>query len=397
LKEAVIVSGVRTAIGKLGGSLRDALVEQLASQVLQEAIKRAGIETDAIDEVILGHGKQSADTPNLARVASLYAELPTGISAFTVHRQCGSGMQAVISSAQSIRLGESSVVVAGGAESMSTAPYYLRKARFGYDSGNGEILDPNTESQPKSQPIEIYGRLTMGQTAENLADQYGISRRQQDEFALESQNKALAAIAAGRFVLEIVPISVRAGKKMLEFAIDEFPQTTSLELLENLKPVFKKDGSVTAGNSSGRNDGAAALVLMERRAAAGFGAKPLARIVSYASSGVSPEIMGIGPVPATKKALAIAGLSLQDIDLIELNEAFAAQSLAVISELGIDPAKLNVNGGAIALGHPIGCTGARIIVTLLHEMGKRGVRYGLATLCIAGGQGSAVILENLQL
>lgn len=397
MKEAVIVSGVRTAIGKLGGSLRDALVEQLASQVLQEAIKRAGIETDAIDEVILGHGKQSADTPNLARVASLYAELPIGISAFTVHRQCGSGMQAVISAAQSIRLGESSVVVAGGAESMSTAPYYLRKARFGYDTGNGEILDSNTESQPKSQPIEIYGRLTMGQTAENLADQYGISRRQQDEFALESQNKALAAIAAGRFVPEIMPINVRAGKKMLEFAIDEFPQTTSMELLENLKPAFKKDGSVTAGNSSGRNDGAAALVLMERQAAAGFGAKPLARIVSYASSGVSPEIMGIGPVPATKKALAVAGLSLQDIDLIELNEAFAAQSLAVIRELGIDSAKLNVNGGAIALGHPIGCTGARILVTLLHEMGKRGVRYGLATLCIAGGQGSAVILENLQL
>ncbi|MBP2666742.1 MAG: PaaJ, partial [Firmicutes bacterium] len=364
MREVVIASGVRTPIGKLGGALKGVLVEHLASQVLQEAIERAGISPVAIDEVIIGHGKQSADTPNLARVASLYAELPLEISAYTVHRQCGSGMQAVISATQSIRLGDSDIVVAAGAESMSTAPFYLRQARYGFGSGNGEILDPNTESQPKSQPVEKYGRITMGLTAENLADKYGITRHEQDEFALDSQNKALAAIAAGRFVAEITPVVVKAGKKVMEFSVDEFPKASSLEILSGLKPAFKKEGSVTAGNSSGRNDGAAALVLMERQKAEELGIKSLARIVSYASAGVPPEIMGIGPVPATKKALQLAGLTINDIDLFELNEAFAAQSLAVIRELGIDRSKLNVNGGAIALGHPIGCTGARLLVSL---------------------------------
>jgi acetyl-CoA C-acetyltransferase len=396
-KEAVIVSGVRTAIGKLGGALQDVLVEHLASQVLVEAIKRAGIKADALNEVIFGQAKQSTDTPNLARVAALYAELPVEIPAYTVHRQCASGMQAVISASQQIRLGDSAVVAAGGAESMSTAPYYLRKARFGYGSGNGELLDPNTESQPKSQPIEKYGCLTMGLTAENLAEKYGITRQEQDEFALNSQTKAQAAIAARSFVPEILPVTVKAGKKVTEFSVDEFPKATSLEILGGLKPVFKKEGTVTAGSSSGRNDGAAALVLMDREKAKALGLIPLMRVVSYASVGVSPEIMGIGPVPATLKALALAGLSLKDIGLIELNEAFAAQSLAVIRELGIDQDILNVNGGAIALGHPIGATGARIIVTLMHEMLRRKVRYGLATLCIGGGQGSTVILENLKI
>lgn len=397
MKDAVIVSGVRTAIGKLGGSLQDVLVEQLASQMIRSAIAKAGIADDVIDEVILGHAKQSADTPNLARVAALYAELPIGLSAYTVHRQCGSGMQAVISATQSIRLGESAVVVAGGAESMSSAPYYLRQARFGYRSGNGEILDPNTESQPKSQPAEKYGRITMGFTAENLADQYGISREAQDEFAMESQVKALNAIAAGRFDDEIVPVTVKVGRKVVDFAVDEFPKACTMESLGNLKPAFKKNGTVTAGNSSGRNDGAATLVLMESGKAKELGVTALVRVVSYASAGVSPEIMGIGPVPATRKALQRAGLSLEDMEVIELNEAFAAQSLAVIKELGMDQAKVNVNGGAIALGHPIGGTGARIVVSLMHEMLRRKARYGLATLCIAGGQGSAVILENLQL
>ena len=397
MKEAVIISGVRTAIGKLGGALQDVLVEHLASQVLVEAIRRAGFKADALDEVILGHAKQSTDTPNLARVAALYADLPVEIPAYTVHRQCASGMQAIISAAQQIRLGDSAVVAAGGAESMSTAPYYLRKARFGYGSGNGELLDPNTESQPKSQPIEKYGCLTMGLTAENLAEKYGITRLEQDEFALNSQNKAQASIAAGRFIPEILPVPVKAGKKVTEFSVDEFPKATSLEILGSLKPVFKKDGTVTAGSSSGRNDGAAALVLMDREKAKALGLIPLMRVVSYASVGVSPEIMGIGPVPATLKALTLAGLSLKDIGLIELNEAFAAQSLAVIRELGIDQGILNVNGGAIALGHPIGATGARIIVTLMHEMLRREVRYGLATLCIGGGQGSTVILENLKI
>jgi len=397
MKEAVIVSAARTALGKLGGSLQDVLVEQLASQLIREAITRAGIADASIDEVVLGHAKQSSDTPNLARVAALYADLPLELSAYTVHRQCGSGMQAVISATQSIRLGDSAVIVAGGAESMSTAPYYIRQARFGYRSGNGELLDPNTESQPKSQPVEKYGRITMGFTAENLAEQYEISRKAQDAFALSSQIKALNAIAAGQFVDEIVPVSVKQGKKIIEFAVDEYPKNTTAEALASLKPVFKKDGTVTAGNASGRNDGAAAMVLMERNKAFELGIAPLVRVVSYASAGVAPEIMGIAPVPATRKALSLAGLSMQDIDLIELNEAFAAQSLAVIKELAMDTDKVNVNGGAIALGHPIGCSGARIIVSLIHEMLKRKSRYGLATLCIAGGQGSAVILENMQI
>lgn len=397
MKEAVIVSGARTAIGKLGGSLQDVLVEQLASQMIRAAITRAGIDDQSIDEVILGHGKQSSDTPNLARVASLYADLPLEVSAYTVHRQCGSGMQAVISAAQSIRLGESAVVLAGGAESMSTAPYYMRQARFGYRSGNGEILDPNTESQPKSQPVEKYGRITMGLTAENLAAKYGISREEQDEFAWTSQSRALHAIASGRFEDEIVSVPVKKGKTMVDFAVDEFPKASTLEALASLKPAFKKDGTVTAGNSSGRNDGAAAMVLMDAAKAFEMGIVPMMKIAGYASAGVPPEIMGIGPVPATRKALERAGLTMQDIDLIELNEAFAAQSLAVVRELEIDRTKLNVNGGAIALGHPIGCSGARIIVSLMFEMLKRKSRYGLATLCIAGGQGSAVILENMQI
>ncbi|MCX7779650.1 MAG: thiolase family protein [Negativicutes bacterium] len=395
MHEAVIVSAVRTPIGKLGGAMREVLVEHLAATVIGEALKRAKLEPGAINEVIFGHAKQSSDTPNLARVAALYADLPVEIPAYTVHRQCGSGLQAVISAAQAIRLGDAGAVICGGAESMSTAPYYLRSARFGYGSGNGELLDSNTESQPKSQPVEVYGRLTMGMTAENLAEKYQISRQEQDEFACLSQAKALAAIAQGKFEAEILPVEITEGKNTRVFTIDEFPRQTSVAELAKLRPIFKKDGTVTAGNSSGRNDGAAAMVMLSRERAIAMGIRPLARVVSYASAGVSPEIMGIGPVPATRKALALAGLSLTDIGLIELNEAFAAQSLAVIKELGAELAKINVNGGAIALGHPIGATGARIAVTLLYEMLRQGVRYGLATLCIAGGQGTAVIFENL--
>jgi len=395
MHEAVITTGVRTAIGKIGGTLKDVLVEQLASAVIAKCAKGIPGDPGLIDEVIFGHGKQSSDTPNLARVASLYAELPIELPAYTVHRQCGSGLQAIVSAAQAVRLGESRIIIAGGAESMSTAPYYLRNARFGYSAGNGEILDPNTESQPKSQPAEKYGRLSMGVTAENLADKYAISRNEQDEFAFASQQRALAAIAAGWFKDEILPFEVRISRKeTILFDTDEYPRRTTLEELAKLKAAFKKDGSVTAGNSSGRNDGAAAVVMMELKQAEALGLKPLARIVSYASVGVSPDIMGIGPVPAVDKALSLAGLNISDIGLIELNEAFAAQSLAVIKELALDRAIVNVNGGAIALGHPIGCSGARIMVTLMYEMLRRKVRYGLATLCIAGGQGMAVVVEN---
>ncbi len=394
MREVVIVSAVRTAQGRIGGILRDIQPDDLAKVVIAAAIERAGIEPAEVDEVIMGQAKQSADAANLARVASLKAGLPIEVPAYTVMRQCGSGLQAVNNAAQAIMCGLADIVVAGGVESMSNAPYYLRNARFGYGSGNGVLVDSNTESQPRSQPIEIYGNLTMGMTAENLAVKYGISREEQDVFALASQEKALAAIAEGRFVEEIVPVEVPQKKGPPVVAtVDEPPRKTSLEQLAQLKPVFKEGGTVTAGNSSGRNDGAACLVLMAAEVAERRGVRPLACLRSQAVAGVPPEIMGIGPAPATRKALAAAGLDLSDIGLIELNEAFAAQSLAVIKELELDQSILNVNGGAIALGHPLGCSGARILVTLLHEMKRRGTRYGLATICIAGGQGIADVVE----
>ena len=395
MNEAVIVSAVRTPGGRIGGALKDVQPEDLARLVIQAAVDRAGVEPDAVDEVIFGQAKQSADAANLARVAALRAGLPVEVPAYTVMRQCGSGLQAVNNAAQVIMLGLANIVVAGGVESMSNAPYYLRNARYGYNSGNAVLFDSNTESQPRSQPVETYGNLTMGLTAENLAVKYGISRVEQDEFALASQERALAAIAEGRFVDEIVPVTVPARKgPPTIFDTDEFPRKTSMEQLANLPAVFKEGGTVTAGNSSGRNDGAACLVVMSRPEADRRGLRPFAIIRSQAVVGVPPEIMGIGPVAASRKALAAAGLSLSDMGLIELNEAFAAQSLSVIQELGLDRSITNVNGGAIALGHPIGCSGARILTTLLYEMQRRRVRYGLATLCIAGGQGIATIVEG---
>ena len=394
MNEVVIVSAVRTAGGRIGGGLRDVQPEELARVVIEAAIRRAGVEPEAIDEVIMGQAKQSADAANLARVAALRAGLPVEVPAYTVMRQCGSGLQAVNNGAQAIMTGLADIVVAGGTESMSNAPYYLRGARFGYRSGNALLVDSNTESQPRSQPYEIYGNLTMGLTAENVAAAYGITRQEQDRFALASQEKALAAIAAGRFADEIVPVEVPQQKgPPLTFAIDEHPRETSLERLAELPAIFKEGGTVTAGNSSGRNDGAACLVLMSAGEARRRGLAPLAVIRGQAVAGVPPEIMGIGPVPASRKALAAAGLTLAEVELIELNEAFAAQSLAVIKELGLDESRVNVNGGAIALGHPLGCSGARILTTLLHEMKRRGTRYGLATLCIAGGQGIATVVE----
>ncbi len=394
MNEVVIVSAVRTAGGRIGGGLRDVQPEELARVVIEAAVRRAGVEPEAIDEVIMGQAKQSADAANLARVAALRAGLPVEVPAYTVMRQCGSGLQAVNNGAQAIMTGLADIVVAGGTESMSNAPYYLRGARFGYRSGNAVLVDSNTESQPRSQPYEIYGNLTMGLTAENVAAKYGITRQEQDRFALASQEKALAAIAAGRFADEIVPVEVPQQKgPPRAFAIDEHPRETSLERLAELPAIFKEGGTVTAGNSSGRNDGAACLVLMSAGEARRRGLAPLAVIRSQAVAGVPPEIMGIGPVPASRKALAAAGLTLDEVGLIELNEAFAAQSLAVIKELDLDESRVNVNGGAIALGHPLGCSGARILTTLLHEMKRRDTRYGLATLCIAGGQGIATVVE----
>jgi acetyl-CoA C-acetyltransferase len=394
MREVVIVSAVRTALGRVGGSLKDVQPEELGRVVLSAAVERAGVEPAEVDEVIIGQTKQSADAANLARVAALKAGFPVEVPAYTVMRQCGSGMQAVSNAVQAIWCGEAEIVVAGGVESMSLAPYYLRGARFGFTSGNAVVVDSNTESQPRSQPYEVYGDLTMGLTAENLAEEYHIAREEQDAFALRSQERAFAALESGRFADEIVPVEVPARKGPPQvFDTDEHPRRTSLEALAKLRPVFKDGGSVTAGNSSGRNDGGACLVLMSADTARERGVEPLATVRSQAVAAVDPRIMGIGPAPATRKALQKAGLDLADIGLIELNEAFAAQSLAVVKELGLDQDIVNVNGGAIALGHPLGCSGARILTTLLHEMRKRGTRYGLASICIAGGQGMATIVE----
>lgn len=397
LRTAVIVDGVRTAIGRMGGALKDVEADLLSEVVMKELLARTGMDGTEIDEVVWGHAKQSSDTPNLARLAALRAGLPVEVPGYTVHRQCASGLQAILNASHEIMTGISMVAIAGGAESMSTAPYYLRKARFGYGAGNGEILDPNTESQPRAQPIEVYGHLTMGLTAENLAAKHGISRRDQDEFAHRSQEKAAAAIASGKFDREIVPVRLQERKGESHFASDEHPRLTSLEKLAQLRPVFKEGGTVTAGNASGRNDGAAALLVMEGEEALKRGLKARAKIIGQGSAGVSPEIMGIGPVPATIKALKQSGLTLKDIDLMEINEAFAAQTIAVMKELSLDSKKVNVNGGAIALGHPIGATGAILMVKLLNELERTGKRYGLVSLCIGGGQGLTAIVENLRI
>ena len=394
MKSVYIVDSVRTAIGKMGGTLKDVQPDFLVAKVIEEIVRRVGIEKNIVDEVILGQTKQSSDAPNIARLALLRAGLPINVPGYTVQRQCGSALQAINNSAQQILCGLSDVMVAGGVESMSLAPFYLRNARYGVGTGNTELLDSNTESQLRSQPIEEYGNLTMGLTAENLAEKYRISRGEQDEFALRSQERAHQALASGRFEQEIIPYEIHDRKTVKTFAIDEHPRLTNFEKLSSLKPVFKENGTVTAGNSSGRNDGASAVILMSERAVAKYDIKPKAKIISQAVSGVSPEIMGIGPVSSTQIALKRANLTLDDIGLIELNEAFAAQSLAVIKELHLDLDKTNVNGGAIALGHPLGATGAILTTKLLHEMERTGVKYGLVTLCIGGGQGITTIFEN---
>lgn len=395
MRDSYIVETVRTAIGRMGGSLKGITVDRLAEKVIREVMTRTNKDIE-VDEVILGQAKQSADTSNLARLAALRAELPVTVPGYTVHRQCGSGLQAINNADQQIRLGLSDVVIAGGAESMSTAPYYIRNARYGFGAGNGMILDPNTESQPCSQPAETYGELTMGYTAENLAEHYNISREKQDEFAIRSQLLAEKAIQDGRFKDEIVSFEVKSRKASFQFEVDEHPRKSTKEQLAKLRAVFKEGGSVTAGNASGRNDGASVVLMMSEDKLKEYGLKPKAKIIAQAVSGVSPDVMGIGPVTSTQKALDQCGLTINDIDLVELNEAFAAQALSVIKGAGMDIEKVNVNGGAIALGHPIGATGAVLMTKLLHEMARRGSKYGLVTLCIGGGQGITTIVENLQ-
>lgn len=391
-QDIVIVSAVRTPIGRFGGSLAGINSGDLGSIVIKEAVQRAGISPDQVNEVILGEVRQSTESSNVARIAALRAGINESAPAFTINRLCASGMQAVASGLQQIAFNQAEIVVAGGTENMSRAPIFLRNSRFG--EGNPYLVDSNTENG--QQPTEIFGiDLGMGITAENVAEKYKISREDQDSFALESQKRADKAITQGKFQDEIIPVEIKQKKSSFLFDTDEFPRpNTTIEALQKLRPAFKEGGTVTAGNACGRNDGAAAMVLMSAEKANSLGLKPLARIVDWATVGVSPEVMGIGPVPAIKKLLDKTGKKISEIGLIELNEAFAAQALAVIREANLDPTKVNVNGGAIALGHALGATGARIMTTLLYEMGKRDEQYGIATLCVGGGQGMAIMLER---
>lgn len=391
-KEVVIVSAVRTAIGAFQGSLKDIPATTLGSTVIKAAIERAGISGDIIDEVIMGNVLQTGLGQNPARQAALRAGLPVSVPAMTINKVCGSGLKAVHLAAQAIAAGDADVVVAGGFENMSQAPYILKTARDGFRMGDQKVIDSMIHDGLWCAENNYH----MGVTAENLCDAHSITREEQDAFAARSQARASEAIASGKFVDEIVPVEIpqRKGEPIV-FAEDEYVKAgTTAEKLGGLRPAFKKDGSVTAGNASGLNDGAAAVVVMSKERATELGLTPIATIVANASAGVDPSIMGIGPVQAVKKALTKANLTLDQMDLVEANEAFAAQAIAVDRELGFNHDKLNVNGGAIALGHPIGASGARILVTLLHEMQKRDASLGLATLCIGGGQGVATIIQR---
>lgn len=390
MREVVIAGAARTAIGSFNGGLAGVSAVDLGVTAVKEAMKRAGISSDMVDETIMGCILQAGLGQGVSRQVAVKSGIPVEKPAYTINMICGSGLRTVQIAAQQIISGECDVVVAGGTENMSAAPYLLRNARTGYRMGHGEIID----SMIYDSLTDIFNNYHMGVTAENLAEQYNISREEQDGFAAASQNKAEAAIKEGKFKDEIVPVVISSRKGDIVVDTDEFPRAgVTAEALAKLRPAFKKDGTVTAGNASGINDGAAALVIMAGEKAEELGLKPLAKIVSYASAGVDPSIMGIGPVPAVKKALERSGLKIEDIDLIEANEAFAAQSIAVARDLGFDMNKVNVNGGAIALGHPVGASGARILVTLLYEMKRRNLKRGLATLCIGGGMGTALIVE----
>lgn len=392
MKEVVIASACRTAIGSFGGTLKNVPAAELGATVVKEAVKRAGIAPEQVDEVIFGDVLQAGLGQNVARQVSIKAGLPIECTAMTINIVCGSGLKAVALAANQIKSGESDIVVCGGTENMSAAPYCVPSARWGARMNNVQMVDVTVNDGL----WDAFNNYHMGITAENVAEEYGLTREMQDEFAVSSQHKAEAAIKAGKFKDEIVPVVIpqRKGDPIV-FDTDEFPKFgSSMEKVAKLRPAFKKDGTVTAANASGINDGAAAFVVMSKEKAEELGITPLATIVSYATAGVDPKVMGIGPVPASRKALEKAGLTIEDIDLIEANEAFAAQSLAVARDLNFDMEKVNVNGGAIALGHPVGASGARILVTLLHEMAKRDVKTGLATLCIGGGQGQALIVKR---
>jgi 3-oxoadipyl-CoA thiolase len=399
MEEAVIVSAVRTPIGRYNGALASVRPDDLGAVAIREAVSRAGIEPGTVEDVYFGCANQSGeDNRNVARMSLLLAGLPTSVPGVTVNRLCGSGLQAINDAARAIMTGEGEIILAGGVESMTRAPFVMGKPDASYPRGNMTLQDTTLGWRFINPHLsELYYPWTMGETAENVAEQCHINRIDQDLFAYKSQQKAGRAIAEGKFKAEIVGVKV-AGEKGEERLVetDEHPRPqTTLEALAKLKPAFKKGGSVTAGNSSGINDGAAALILMSGRKAAELGLQVRARVVASGVAGVDPAVMGLGPIPASRKALARAGLKAEDLDLVELNEAFASQSLACIRELGLDEEKVNVNGGAIALGHPLGCSGARMMTTLLHELERRGGRYGLATMCIGVGQGIATIIERV--
>ncbi len=394
-KEVVLVGACRTPVGTFGGSLKDTKTVELGRIVMVEAMKRAGIKPEMIEEVIFGCVLQGGQGQNVARQSMIHAGIPKEVTAFTINKVCASGLRAISLAAQTILAGDNDIVMAGGMECMSAHPYYLPNARWGYRMNmyKGDLID----GMVYDGLWEIFNGYHMGITAENIAEQYGLSREEQDKFGYQSQVRAAEAIASGRFKDEIVPVVLKTKKGEKVFDTDEHPRMTDPEKMAKLGTAFKKDGTVTAGNASGINDGAAAVIVMSREKADELGIKPMAKIVSYASGGVDPSVMGLGPIPATQKALAKANLTVDEISLIEANEAFASQSLAVARTLGWEDKmeKVNVNGGAIALGHPVGCSGARIMVTLLYEMQKRQLQgeKGLATLCIGGGMGSAVIVE----
>ncbi|MDO5078173.1 MAG: acetyl-CoA C-acetyltransferase [Streptococcus minor] len=390
MKKVAIVAAYRSAIGSFGGSLKDMKLADLGAQVLAYTLKKSNISPDLVEEVIIGNVLGAGHGQNVARQIALGAGIPDTTSAFVVNKVCGSGLKAVQLAAQSILAGDQEVVVAGGIEIMSQAPYLSRDSRFGKKLGSITLED----SLLIDGLTDAFSGEHMGITAENIAERYQITRTEQDAFALASQEKALRAVENGRFADEIVPLTVKSGRKDVLFDQDEYPRETSLEKLTNLRPAFKKDGSVTAGNASGINDGCAMLILMSETKVTELGLEPLAYIESSAISGLDPAYMGLGPITASQKALAKIKKNIADIDLFEVNEAFAAQAISVLSELGIDPEKVNVNGGAIALGHPIGASGARILVTLIHELEKRNGHLGLCTLCIGGGQGISMIISN---
>ncbi|AET69358.1 acetyl-CoA acetyltransferase [Desulfosporosinus orientis DSM 765] len=392
MRDVVIVSAVRTPVGSFCGALGQIPAAELGAIAVKEAINRAGITPEQVDEVILGNVLQAGLGQNPARQASIKAGIPQEVPSWTLNKVCGSGLKTVVCAAQAIMTGDADIVVAGGMENMSLAPYVLTKARTGYRMGNDTVID----SMINDGLTDAFNNYHMGITAENIAEQFNISREEQDRYSVRSQNRAEAAIIAGKFNEEIVPVSIpqRKGDPVV-VSQDEFPRFgATYEAIAKLRPAFKKDGTVTAANASGINDGAAAIVVMAKEKAEELGLTPLATIKSWASAGVDPKIMGTGPIPASRKALEKAGLSIDDIDVVEANEAFASQTLSVAQGLNLDPEKTNVNGGAIALGHPVGASGTRILVTLLHEMKRSNAHRGLATLCIGGGQGVALIVER---